>query len=187
MIEWVLIWMVLLVVGHFMPSPTELKPAVWWRKFRICRIGHFGTLSNLHVQRCSIAVPGRGSDKRVMRVLFSIGWITTLLVPAPANALCFYTKADLFAGKARSYTTIPQEFRDLRWVVRARVISARYHSTDDDSWTVYTIRVLDRFKGSSIHTMRVFTYHDSGGFHLDKGLKAPDRANDYLLFLNPAS
>lgn len=122
-----------------------------------------------------------------MRALFSISSVAALLAAAPANALCFYTKADLFAGKARSYTTLAQEFRDSRWVVRARVISARYRSTDSDSWTLYTVRVLDRFKGSPIRTMRVFTYRDSGGFYLDKGPNSPDRANDYLLFLNPAS
>jgi len=122
-----------------------------------------------------------------MRVLFLIGSIAALLAAAPANALCFYTKADFYAGKARSYTSIPQEFRDSRWVVRARVINARYHGTDSDSWTLYTVRVLDRFKGPSTHAMRVFTYHDSGGFYLDKGLNSPDRANDYLLFLNPAT
>ena len=122
-----------------------------------------------------------------MRVLFLIGSIAALLAAAPANALCFYTKADFYAGKARSYTSIPQEFRDSRWVVRARVINARYHSTDSDSWTLYTVRVLDRFKGRSTHAMRVFTYRDSGGFYLDKGPSSPDRANDYLLFLNPAT
>jgi hypothetical protein len=122
-----------------------------------------------------------------MRALFSISSVAALLAAAPANTLCFYTKADLFAGMARSYTTLAQEFRDSRWVVRARVISARYHSTESDSWTVYTVRVLDRFKGPSIRTMRVFTYRDSGGFYLDKGLNVPDRANAYLLFLNPAT
>jgi len=122
-----------------------------------------------------------------MRVLFPIGSIAALLAAGPANALCFYTKADLFAGKARSYTSLAQEFRDSRWVVRARVISARYRSTDSDSWTLYTIRVLDRLKGPPIQTMRVFTYRDSGGFYLDKGPNSPDRANDYLLFLNPAT
>jgi len=122
-----------------------------------------------------------------MRVLFLIGPIAALLAAVPAKALCFYTKADFYAGKARSYTSIPQEFRDSRWVVRARVINALYHSTDSDSWTLYTVRVLDRFKGPSIRTTRVFTYRDSGGFYLDKGPNSPDRANDYLLFLNPAT
>lgn len=55
-----------------------------------------------------------------MRVLFLIGPIAVFLAAAPANALGFYTKADFYAGKARSYTTISQEFRDSRWVVRAR-------------------------------------------------------------------
>lgn len=122
-----------------------------------------------------------------MRIVFLISSIAALLAAAPANALCFYTKADFYAGKARSYTTIAQEFRDSRWVVRARAVSARYNSADGDSWTLYTVRVLDRFKGPSIRTMRVFTYRDSGGFYLDKGLDTPDRANDYLLFLNPAT
>ena len=129
----------------------------------------------------------RRRQKDLMHALFLIGSIVAILAAAPANALCFYTKADFYAGKARSYTSVPQEFRDSRWVVRARVTNARYHSTDGDSWTLYTVRVLDRFKGPSIRTMRLFTYRDSGGFYLDKGLNSPDRANDYLLFLNPAT
>lgn len=49
------------------------------------------------------------------------------------------------------------------------MISAGYHSTDGDSWTLYTVRMLDRFKGPPTGNIRAFTYRDSGGFYLDKG------------------
>jgi hypothetical protein len=123
-----------------------------------------------------------------MRILLlSIGSIATLATATPADALCFYRAADLYAGRARSYTTLAQEFRDSRWVVRARVVSARDYSNDDSSWVLYTVRVSDRFKGPARATMRVFTYRDSGGFYLDQAPVSRGGAPDYLLFLNPAT
>jgi hypothetical protein len=113
--------------------------------------------------------------------------LATLIAGTPAHALCFYAKADFYAGKARSYTTIPQEFRDSKWVVKARVETADYHwANSGDSWTVYGVRVLTRFKGPPSHVLRLFTFRDSGGFYLDNGT-SPDLNSDYLLFLDPPS
>jgi hypothetical protein len=119
------------------------------------------------------------------RVVIAVG--LTVLASSPATALCFYNKKDFYAGKARSYTTIPQEFRDSRWVVKAKLLSANNHFSDDgESWAVYTVRVLTRYKGAGSGTLRLFTYRDSGGFYLDKGM-FPDLGGEYLLFLNPAT
>ena len=119
------------------------------------------------------------------RLVIAIG--LAVHASSPAAALCFYNKKDFYAGKARSYTTIPQEFRDSRWVVKAKLLSADNHSSDDGkSWTIYTVRVLTRYKGASKDTLRLFTYRDSGGFYLDKGM-FPDLGGEYLLFLNPAT
>lgn len=121
-----------------------------------------------------------------MRELVLTISLAAFAATAPAHALCFYTRADFDAGKDRSHTTIPQEFRDSTWVVRAKVLSADYHWSDGktDSWTLYRLRILKTLKGRPVTTLRLFTYRDSGGFYLDKG-KGPDRGTDYLLFLNP--
>lgn len=123
-----------------------------------------------------------------MRALPPLLSLVALAATAPAHALCFYTKADFYAGKDRSYTTVPQEFRDAKWVVRAKVLSAVYHQADGrtDSWTLYRLRILQTLKGRPVTALRLFTYRDSGGFYLDKG-NGPDLGTDYLLFLVPPS
>jgi hypothetical protein len=96
----------------------------------------------------------------------------------PAQALCFYNKKDFLAGKT-STTTISQEFRDSKWVVRARIEREQRHNSDnDESWVVYDVRPVTSYKGASRSRFRLFTYVDSGGFQPDVGV-------DYLLFLDP--
>jgi hypothetical protein len=74
-----------------------------------------------------------------MRVLFPIGSIAALLAAIPANALCFYTKADFYTGKARSYSSIPQEWRI--------ILSRAPHPIDSDPKTdarvLASLRVSD--------------------------------------------
>ena len=105
--------------------------------------------------------------------------------PATAHALCIY-KGELYAT-----TTIPQEFADSRWVVRARV-TAQTDSWadagpdyDEDPWTTYRIEVLEVFKGEAPREMTVFTERDSGGFYLEPPRGRFDPNVQYLLFLNP--
>ena len=101
------------------------------------------------------------------------------LAAEPAQAFCEYR------GKLYAKTTVAREFRDSKWVVKAKLEAADYHwANSGESWTVYTVRVLTRYKGSPARFMRVFTYRDSGGFYLDKGT-SPDLDTDYLLFLVP--
>ncbi|MEA3062466.1 MAG: hypothetical protein QOJ94_2247 [Sphingomonadales bacterium] len=84
-------------------------------------------------------------------------------------------------------TTIPREFRDSRWIVRAKVITARDHWSDiEDSWTLYRIRVLRAYKGTPPPELRFFSFRDSGGFYLDRPWEGHDIGGEYLLFLNPA-
>ena len=98
---------------------------------------------------------------------------------ADARALCIYNGID------HAQTTISQEFRDSRWVVRAKVLSARDHwPNDGEAWTIYQLKVEDAFKGRPKGQLRFFTHRDSGGFYLDLGL-THDLGADYLLFLNP--
>jgi len=111
------------------------------------------------------------------RLVLAAGFLA--LVPGTARALCYYH------GKFNVVTTIDQEFRDARWVVRARVLSAKYVTTDNDSSTSYRLRVVRTLKGRMPATFTFFTTRDSGGFYMDRGMRSADRSQDYLLFLVP--
>jgi hypothetical protein len=100
-----------------------------------------------------------------------------LLVADPADALCIYHGVD------NAKTTLEQEFRDSRWVVRAHVLSADYHWSDEgESWTLYRLKVVQSFKGKLRNRFTFFTERNSGGFYMDKNGATPD-FGDYLLFL----
>lgn len=107
-----------------------------------------------------------------MRVAF-LACLAAAVVATPAEALCVYNR-QLYAR-----TTIPQEFRDSKWVIRGRIERERRHYSDaDESWFVYDVRPVKSFKGGPKSRFRLFTYLDSGGFQPDVGI-------DYLLFLDP--
>jgi hypothetical protein len=98
-----------------------------------------------------------------------------------AHALCVH------AGKLGAETSLAEEYRESRWVVKARVVSAEDHwSTTSDSWTIYRLQVLAVFKGRTGQRLSLFTRRDSGGFYLDKGAEH-DIGGAYILFLVPAS
>ncbi len=106
--------------------------------------------------------------------------VAGLSVPS-ADALCMYH------GSLYARTTVAQEFADSQWVVRVKVVASDNHWTDeDDSWTIYHLEVLTAFKGKPPTRIEMFTYRDSGGFYLDKGM-ASDPGGEYLLFLDPIS
>jgi hypothetical protein len=109
-----------------------------------------------------------------------------LLGPTQAGALCLYR------GEFSAKTTIPEEFADSKWVVKAKVLSARDgKSREGDRWTVYRIEVLHAYKGRPDRRPRFFTDRNSGGFYMDRpniGLPAGhDIGGQYLLFLNPTN
>jgi len=97
----------------------------------------------------------------------------------PAHALCSY------AGIDNAKTTIRREFQDSKWVVKVKLVAADNHWSDEnESWTLYHIQTLRSFKGRAPSRIDVFTYRDSGGFYLDKGM-SNDLGGEYLLFLSP--
>jgi hypothetical protein len=107
--------------------------------------------------------------------------LLALQLTQQASAFCIYH------GKMNAKTTVRQEFADSRWVVLAKVTNADYHWADEgDSWTIYHLQVLTRFKGNPPVNIELLTYRDSGGFYLDKGTN-PDLGGEYLLFLDPIS
>lgn len=112
----------------------------------------------------------------VWRLLLASGLVAYWA--SPARALCTYHGVD------NVKTTLVQEFRDSRWVVRAHVVSADYHwSDEDESWVRYRLRVVENFKGRLPQRFAFFTQRNSGGFYMDGKDAAPDMDGDYLLFL----
>ena len=115
------------------------------------------------------------------RIWLIVGLIA--VAPAPAKALCIYRGVD------NARTSLEQEFRDSRWVVRARVVSAQSHwpSDDDESesepWTLYRLEVVQSYKGVLPRRFTFFTGRHSGGFYMDRDGGAPDVGGEYLLFL----
>lgn len=99
---------------------------------------------------------------------------------APAEALCIYHGID------NAKTSLAQEFRDSQWVVRAHVVSADYHwSDEDESWVLYRLKVVTSYKGKLGSRFTFFTERNSGGFYMDSDGAGPDLDRDYLLFLVP--
>jgi hypothetical protein len=108
-------------------------------------------------------------------------FITGISLASSAYALCIYH------GEMNAKTTVAQEFADSQWVVRMKLIAADDHwSMEEDSWTIYHLQVLTAFKGEPPTSLEMFTYRDSGGFFLDKGV-FNDLGGEYLLFLDPIS
>ena len=69
-----------------------------------------------------------------------------------AHALCS-DKGQMYAK-----TTIAEEFADSKCVVRAKVLAAADHwSDEDESWTIYQVQVLTAFKGNPRSRMQMFT------------------------------
>jgi hypothetical protein len=103
-----------------------------------------------------------------------------LIAAWPAYAICIYHGVD------NAKTTLDQEFRDSRWVIRARVTSADDHWADEgESWTLYHLKVVHGFKGKLLKSFTFFTERNSGGFYMDGKDANPDLGGDYLLFLVP--
>lgn len=114
----------------------------------------------------------------MLRFLICLG--VAVASTAPAHALCIYHGID------NAKTSFGQEFRDAQWVVRAHVVSADYHwSDEDESWTLYRLKVVKSFKGNLPQTFTFFTERHSGGFYMDGDRGVPDFDGDYLLFLTP--
>lgn len=102
--------------------------------------------------------------KRVLAAIsFQVAWVS------PADALCIYHGVD------NARTTLEQEFEDSRWVVRAHPISADYHWANvGENWTLYSLRVVHRFKGNLPQRFRFYTKRDSGArFGKNKQVRNP--------------
>jgi hypothetical protein len=148
------------VSGRLRPTGVSVRP-------NLCVVGaKWDSRWRLHSIRC----------RMLLRFLACLGFAA--VSAAPAHALCIYHGID------SAKTSVAQEFRDARWVVRAHVVSADYHwSDEDESWTLYRLKVVQSFKGRLSQRFTFFTERNSGGFYLDGEGGVPDLDGDYLLFL----
>ena len=97
----------------------------------------------------------------------------------PASALCIYRGID------NARTSLDQEFRDARWVVRARVLSATTRWREGAGSTLYRLELVRSYKGTLARRFSFWTQRNSGGFYMDNGAGHPDIGSEYLLFLVP--
>lgn len=92
-------------------------------------------------------------------------------------AVCIYN------GELYAKTSVSQELRDAKLVIRGKVVANRdigIPDADQDMGVVSRIQVEQIFKGTSGKIITYYSRRDSGGFYLDIG-------KDYLLFLDPIS
>ena len=77
--------------------------------------------------------------------------------------------------------TVPTEFKDAAFVITGRVTGGRNISEPDDpegyAWTVYTVQVLEIFKGAPPRMLRLLSENTSARFSMDTG-------KTYLLFVS---
>lgn len=81
------------------------------------------------------------------------------------------------------HPSVPTEFKNAALVVTGRVATERNISEPDDpegyAWTVYTVQVLEIFKGTPPRTLRLLSENTSARFSMDTG-------KTYLLFVSQA-
>jgi hypothetical protein len=102
--------------------------------------------------------------------------ILALLFCPSARSLCVYK------DEMNAKTTIREEFRDSKWVIRARVLAVNSqweNYTTDVPWTIYSLAVVQSFKGQAPRHLTMFTFRDSG--------PSSDIGGEYLLFLDPVA
>jgi len=77
--------------------------------------------------------------------------------------------------------SVPDEFKEATFVITGRVVGERNISTPDDpegfEWTVYTVKVLEIFKGKPTRTIHLVSENSSARFYMDTG-------KSYLLFVS---
>ena len=105
--------------------------------------------------------------------------LATLLTSPTSHATCWESGA----GPTAVYRTpsVAAEFKEAPTVITGRVLDERNISTPDDpegyEWTIYTIKVLETFKGKLQETIRLSSENTSARFPMDTG-------KSYLLFVS---
>ncbi|WP_130621060.1 hypothetical protein [Dyella amyloliquefaciens] len=82
------------------------------------------------------------------------------------------------------HPTVAGEFKEATSVITGRVTAERHISEPDDpegyAWTIYTVQVLETFKGTPLRAIQLLSENTSARFWMDTG-------NTYLLFVSHAS
>ncbi|SFW71062.1 hypothetical protein [Luteibacter sp. UNCMF366Tsu5.1] len=80
--------------------------------------------------------------------------------------------------------TVAAEFKDAAAVITGRVTAARNISEPDDpegyAWTIYSVQVLETFKGTPQRTIQLLSENTTARFPMDTG-------KTYLLFISQSS
>jgi hypothetical protein len=111
-------------------------------------------------------------------VCFGLALATVAMSP-DSHATCWESGA----GPTAVYRTpsVAAEFKEAPTVITGRVLDERNISTPDDpegyEWTIYTIKVLETFKGKLQETIRLSSENTSARFPMDTG-------KSYLLFVS---
>lgn len=117
--------------------------------------------------------------KPVLR-LTSASFALALTTLSPASyATCW--QAGKGPAPAQRNRLVPAEFKAAAFVVTGRVTGERHVSEPDDAsgyaWTVYTVQVLETFKGKPQQTIQLLSENTSARFPMDIG-------KTYLLFVS---
>lgn len=109
---------------------------------------------------------------------FGLALITVAISPG-SYATCWASGS----GPTAVYRnlSVVAEFKKSPFVITGRVLDERTISTPDDpegyEWTIYTVKVLETFKGKSQETIRLLSENTSSRFPMDTG-------KSYLLFVS---
>lgn len=109
---------------------------------------------------------------------FGLALATVAISPA-SQATCWESGA----GPTAIYRnpSVAAEFKEAPTVITGRVLDERTISTPDDpegyEWTIYTVKVLETFKGKRQATIRLSSENTSARFPMDTG-------KSYLLFVS---
>jgi hypothetical protein len=103
-----------------------------------------------------------------------------MLMMSPASCATCWESGEGATAVYRN-PSVPAEFKSAVLVITGRVTDARNISEPDDpdgyAWTVYTVQVLQTFKGSPPRTIRLLSENSSARFYMDTG-------QTYLLFVS---
>ena len=108
------------------------------------------------------------------------GLVLAMAAISPASyALCWESGAGPTA--IYRHPTVAAEFHSAALVITGRVTGERNISEADDpegyAWTVYTVRVVETFKGTPQRTIRLLSENTSARFSMDTG-------KTYFLFVS---
>lgn len=101
---------------------------------------------------------------------FGLALAMVAISPAP-HATCW--ESDVGPTAVYRNPSVAAEFKKAAFVITGRVLAERNISTPDDpegfEWTIYTVKVLETFKGKPQRTIRLVSENTSARFSMETG------------------